>query len=1139
MAVTDIAIRLSAQTAGLLGGLRSSSTAVGQFGTVAKESLAPISEITKKIAFGFIGLGTSIGGALAYSTKAAAPFDAAMRNVNSILKESEEGYKSLSRQILLTATQGTKGAEDLAAGAYQIVSSGFSSAAESTLILDAAAKAASAGMTETETAVTAITTALNSYGLGAEDAAYVSDLLFNTVDKGVITFEQLSVNLGDFIGMAKASGAGLDETLGALANITTALGNPARSATALQGIFRSFIKETPEMSAVVEELGYASASAMLQQEGLQDSLNMLNEAIGGDKSAMAKLFADTEGLSGVFALTSGNTERMAETLATFTDKAAVAGTTERALQEQSKSLSFQWEKLKNTFGAAAIQIGSAMLPALGALTTMVGSVIRAFVELPNWMKTTIGYMMVLGTLVFTAAGVYMLLAGRIRMVVAAYRLMTESRVGAFLIDYIKQSRLAGTVSTILSAKITVLRAAMQGMSGAMAGVAGGVAIGIGALYAFEQVIESSVAKGVPEIERLTESIENLNRTAQVTGSLETMFGANLEGLSQALDSGDTGWIQSLYDFDAGTAKEIETARQNLDRLDKTMAEMVRSGNAEGAAEMMDRMREAVASQGGDMENLDETMNDYGVSLEDTEGGTRNLTDATGDAIPTVEELEALLAGGTGPDLYAKRLEALTSSVKTFTSLGSLQSSLASDFADEQAKAADAAQEAADTTKAAQEDARRETDFAADAIERQANDFERALDAAEKVADAEEQIADAVDNIRDAEDKVTEALEDQERVRRRASLDRRKAQKELDRLKYVSGGMAAPGSDTAFDIEELEMKVADTFDDENDAAEAVLDARSGVIDAQNKLQDEQNELVKINRDIMRENADAVKDNAKANADNAQAIQDSAEARREANAEEAEYVLNAADISKGLEKKLEDLENFEGNLLGLADKGVPLEVLDEIRSMGEEGVELAEVLANAAPAEFDKIKGLLAEKARVEGELYAKEMDRQLVAAAAVARLGAEATVREIIEEMEKIAPGIDAQTEDVLAAAERLGITISTGFRNGLGGIFDQLNSLFGTAAEPTGLAAVFQSLNGMFSGGSAQATTRTGAEAVDAFMNTGMQSGTPAGASRSTNVSNVTAQTSYNFGDIFAADLDATQRQAAARQRQTNLVGMQ
>jgi hypothetical protein len=136
---------------------------------------------------------TGVGFAVASATRQTVDFDRAMRNVNSIAQLSERELASLSERVLDLAGKTAQAPQTLAEGLYDLVSSGFD-ADESMVVLRASARAATAGLTDTATSAKIVAGVLNAYRRPAEDAGEVSDILFRTVDRGVISFEELSLD---------------------------------------------------------------------------------------------------------------------------------------------------------------------------------------------------------------------------------------------------------------------------------------------------------------------------------------------------------------------------------------------------------------------------------------------------------------------------------------------------------------------------------------------------------------------------------------------------------------------------------------------------------------------------------------------------------------------------------------------------------------------------------------------------------------------------------------------------------------------------------------------------------------------------------------------------------------------------------
>ena len=74
-----------------------------------------------------------------------------------------------------------------------------------------ALKLAEGGFTDAATAVDVMTTAINAYGLSADDAAQVSDYLITTQNLGKTSVGELASSLGKVIPIAAAYGVKMDD----------------------------------------------------------------------------------------------------------------------------------------------------------------------------------------------------------------------------------------------------------------------------------------------------------------------------------------------------------------------------------------------------------------------------------------------------------------------------------------------------------------------------------------------------------------------------------------------------------------------------------------------------------------------------------------------------------------------------------------------------------------------------------------------------------------------------------------------------------------------------------------------------------------------------------------------------------------
>jgi TP901 family phage tail tape measure protein len=334
-----------------------------------------------------------------------------MRNVNSITKQSEAQFADTSNQVLALSRTVPQSAATLAKGLYDIASSGFSGA-DGMTILKTSAIAATAGMTTADVSAKAITATLNAYGRQASDSSDISDVLFKTVEVGVITFEELASGMGTWIGMAAAAKVPVDEAAAAIAAMTLSGIGAAESGTALNRVMTALISPGEELTNTLAELGYESGAQALETDGLRGVMEKLRGATGGNITEMQALFPEVRALKGALALTANEGQNFANTFDQITDKTARAGAAEAAYAEQSKALSVQWDLTKSSMNGFAIEVGNRLLPILSSAAGFVGGLFDAFSGLPGPVITAVTALAGVSAIALTVGGTLLILAPR-------------------------------------------------------------------------------------------------------------------------------------------------------------------------------------------------------------------------------------------------------------------------------------------------------------------------------------------------------------------------------------------------------------------------------------------------------------------------------------------------------------------------------------------------------------------------------------------------------------------------------------------------------------------------------------------------------------------------------------------------------
>ena len=363
MSERNLSVLLTANTTSLKSQLAIASREVKQFGNEVEKTGNGVASKSGLMGRAVGAAGLVVAAGFAYAVAQAMKFETQMRNVNSISKLSEQQLASLSQVVVDLSRVVPQSASTLAAGLYDIASSGFYGA-EGVRVLEAASLAASAGMSDTATAARAITGVLNAYGLEAADAGYVSDVLFQTVNLGVVTFDQLAGSLGDVIGVAAAASVDIADVSSAIATMTLAGLGAAEGSTSLNRLLQAMLQPSEALAELYKKVGIESGSMGLKQLGLFGVMEKVRDATGGNIDAMLKLFPEIRAVRGALALLADEGGNYARVQAEIANREKVAGATRAAFTEQTKAAGAQMQLLTNNINAAAIALGTALLPPL-------------------------------------------------------------------------------------------------------------------------------------------------------------------------------------------------------------------------------------------------------------------------------------------------------------------------------------------------------------------------------------------------------------------------------------------------------------------------------------------------------------------------------------------------------------------------------------------------------------------------------------------------------------------------------------------------------------------------------------------------------------------------------------------------------
>lgn len=163
-------------------------------------------------------------------------------------------------------------------------------------------------------------------------------------------------------------------------------------------------------------------------------------------------------------------------------------------------------------------------------------------------------------------------------------------------------------------------------------------------------------KATVSVDKLTTSLGDLGRTGAVTGALK----GNLADLSTSIamvskSASDNKIATMVSDFGSwiglAAGPGISKAKENVDGIDNSLANLVKNGHADLAAAAAARLQKAWIAGGGTAERFNSTMDDYKAALDDAAFEQKLAADSMGlfgdQAVKTQAALDAQKASADG------------------------------------------------------------------------------------------------------------------------------------------------------------------------------------------------------------------------------------------------------------------------------------------------------------------------------------------------------------------------------------------------------------------------------------------------------------------------------------------------------------
>lgn len=335
--------------------------------------LALVRTLTKVVAAA--GIGKMLQSAFTGGTA----FESAMAKVGTIADTTKVPLESLSSQVLQVSGDMHIGANEIAEAAYQAISAGQDTG-NAVAFAGQASMLATAGFTSSASAVDILTTALNAYGKGADEAGHVSDVLLTTQNLGKTSVDELAGSMGLVIPLAAAYNVSMENLSSGLA-IMTANGIATAEASTYT---KSMLNELGDTGSSVgkilkQQTGKSFAELNADGKSLGDVLQVLYDSVGGNATEFAGLWSSVEAGTGALSLASSGADKFNGVLQQMQ---ADSGATQTAYDTMTDTMAYKLDGVKTNaqnlgtalFDAVSGRLGEGVALAGGYLQTLSESV---------------------------------------------------------------------------------------------------------------------------------------------------------------------------------------------------------------------------------------------------------------------------------------------------------------------------------------------------------------------------------------------------------------------------------------------------------------------------------------------------------------------------------------------------------------------------------------------------------------------------------------------------------------------------------------------------------------------------------------------------------------------------------------------
>lgn len=313
-------------------------------------------------------------------------FEIRISEIRSISQQAGVSTERWKQQVRGLSDEFGAPVLEIAEGIYQGLSNQIINGGNAANFMRDALRFSKATVSSTSDSVNLLSTALNAYHMQADQATYVSQVLFETITQGRVRASEMANTFGRLASLASPLGVRLDELGVSVATLTRQGIKYDEVQTLMANVMIRLLKPSQDMQKIFAQWGVSSGQAAIATFGFFGVLQRLAQVSEGNLPEIADEFKNIRAIVGDVAL-SNSLNQLNQGLVDMRRNmgANFAGAVKETLGTPAQELIRQGQQLKNyfavDFGEPVIQQVASLSKSLGGLTNITKTLLEAVIAL--------------------------------------------------------------------------------------------------------------------------------------------------------------------------------------------------------------------------------------------------------------------------------------------------------------------------------------------------------------------------------------------------------------------------------------------------------------------------------------------------------------------------------------------------------------------------------------------------------------------------------------------------------------------------------------------------------------------------------------------------------------------------------------